>query len=104
MTKEFCGFRKVRFGRDGQQHGHRGEGVRGVRGARGHVRQTHLQRRPRVYREEGPRSDQRHHQGHALRAGSVLRERDQRGELQRDPQPRPAEGLHVLHLQGAGQL
>lgn len=94
-------YRKLRFPRDGQQHGHRGEGVRGMRGARGHVRQTHLQRRSRVHREEGPRADQWHHQGHALRARPVLRERNQRGELQRDSEPRPAEGLHVFHLQGA---
>ena len=100
FIKRLCDSRKAIFGRDGKQHGHRGEGLRWVRGARGHVRQAHLQRRPGGHREEGPCPDQRHHQGHALWAGPVLRERDQRGELQGDPQPRPTEGLHVLHLQG----
>ena len=53
-----------------------------------------------VHREAGPRPDQRHDQGYALRPGPVRRERDERGQLQGDPEPRAAESLHVLHLQG----
>ena len=98
-NQQLCYFRKaLESGRDGQQHGHGREAVRGMRRARGHVRQAHLQRRPRVHREAGPRPDQRHDQGYALRPGPVRRERDERGQLQGDPEPRAAESLHVLHL------
>ncbi len=61
-------------------------------GPRCNVREAHLIGWPRVHHQARPRADLRNHQGHAVRARPVLRERDQRGQLQRDSISCLAEG------------